>query len=73
MTRVDDWLERFESALKAGDADAAAALFAPESHWRDLVAFTWNVKTIEGRDGVADLLKARLDEHCAAASPWPDC
>jgi putative flavoprotein involved in K+ transport len=33
-------LERFESALKARDADAAAALFAPDGYWRDLVAFT---------------------------------
>ncbi|MFS8102249.1 NAD(P)/FAD-dependent oxidoreductase [Lentzea alba] len=55
---VDDWLARFESALKARDADAVAALFAPDSYWRDLVAFTWNVKTVEGRDGVTDLVKS---------------
>lgn len=55
---VNEWLERFESALQARDADAAAALFAPDSYWRDLVAFTWNVKTAEGRDAVADLVKA---------------
>ena len=47
---------RFESALKARDVAAAARLFATESYWRDLVAFTWNLKTVEGRDGVADLL-----------------
>ena len=36
----------------------APALFATECYWRDLVAFTWNLKTVEGRDGVADLLGA---------------
>ena len=56
QARVDAWLARFESALKARDVEAAAALFATESYWRDLVAFTWNLKTVEGRDGVADLL-----------------
>ncbi|HEX7841839.1 MAG TPA: NAD(P)/FAD-dependent oxidoreductase [Kofleriaceae bacterium] len=58
--RVNGWLARFEAALAARDIDAAAALFAPESFWRDLVAFTWNLKTVEGPGGVADLLRATL-------------
>ena len=36
---------------------AAAALFATDSYWRDLVAFTWNITTVEGRAGVTDLLE----------------
>ncbi|XVV15661.1 flavin-containing monooxygenase [Actinoplanes sp. CA-131856] len=60
--RAEDWLGSFEAALKARDAQAAAALFAPESFWRDLVAFTWNITTVEGRDGVADMLAATLDQ-----------
>ena len=36
---------------------AAAALFATDSYWRDLVAFTWNLKTVEGTSGVTDLLE----------------
>jgi len=59
--RVQDWLTRFESALTAGDVDAAAALFAPESYWRDLVSFSWNITTVEHPAGVADLLHATLD------------
>ncbi|GIM90558.1 FAD-dependent oxidoreductase [Paractinoplanes toevensis] len=60
--RVDDWLASFESALRARDVQAAAGLFAPDGFWRDLVAFTWNITTVEGRDGVADLLSATLEE-----------
>jgi putative flavoprotein involved in K+ transport len=59
--RVDTWLGQFEAALKARDVDAAAGMFATDSYWRDLVAFTWNIKTVEGREGVADLLSACLD------------
>jgi len=59
--RVDAWLARFESALKARDIEAAAAMFATESYWRDLVSFTWNLKTVEGPRGVADMLGDTLD------------
>ncbi len=59
-TEVDHWLSRFDEALARGDAAGAAELFADESYWRDLVAFSWNFKTVEGRSGVEDLLGATL-------------
>ena len=59
---TDAWLSAFQQALTARDADAAAALFAADSYWRDIVAFTWNITTVEGGAGVADLLRATLDE-----------
>ncbi len=58
--RVDAWLQAFETALTQRDVDAAAGLFGTDSFWRDLVAFTWNLKTVEGREGVSDMLHARL-------------
>ncbi|QNG18704.1 NAD(P)/FAD-dependent oxidoreductase [Rhodococcus triatomae] len=58
--RVDAWLTRFEAALKAQDVPAASALFATDSYWRDLVSFTWNIKTVEGRDEIEEMLRARL-------------
>jgi putative flavoprotein involved in K+ transport len=57
---VDQWLASFDEALTAGDPAAAAALFLEDSYWRDLVAFTWNIKTVEGRDGVEDMLTETL-------------
>ncbi|MGO1318665.1 MAG: flavin-containing monooxygenase [Galactobacter sp.] len=56
-----EWLGRFESALSARDLDAASACFQAESFWRDLVAFTWNLTTVENPDGVADLLKVNVE------------
>jgi putative flavoprotein involved in K+ transport len=60
--RMTAFLGKFEAALAAGDIDAAAAMFAGESYWRDLVAFTWNIKTMEGRDQVRDMLSHCLNQ-----------
>ena len=43
-------LDQLNAALEAGDAEAAAALFEPQGFWRDLVAFTWNLRAMEGRE-----------------------
>jgi len=58
---VAGWLASFEDALAAGDPEAAAELFGASSFWRDLVAFTWNLKTVEGPEGVKDMLASTLD------------
>ena len=58
--RVDAWLVDFEAALAARDIEGVVRKFATDSFWRDLVAFTWNIKTVEGRDGIAAMLTARL-------------
>jgi putative flavoprotein involved in K+ transport len=59
-TEVDQWLSSFDEALTAGDAAAASELFLDDSYWRDLVAFTWNIKTVEGPGGVQDMLEHTL-------------
>ena len=59
--RLQTFLAKFDAALAAGDADAAVEMFAKDSYWRDLVAFTWNIRTMEGRDEVRDMLA-----HCLA-------
>lgn len=59
--RVAGWLDRFGRALAHGDARAASGLFADECYWRDLVSFTWNIKTMEGRAQIADMLAATLE------------
>jgi putative flavoprotein involved in K+ transport len=57
---VDQWLSRFDQALTHGDSAAAAELFGEPSYWRDLVSFTWNIKTVEGRGGVREMLDHTL-------------
>ncbi len=57
---VAKWLTDFEQALSGADIDAATQLFIETSYWRDLVTFTWNITTLEGRDGIAAMLEANL-------------
>ncbi|WP_225781997.1 NAD(P)/FAD-dependent oxidoreductase [Xenophilus sp. Marseille-Q4582] len=57
---VQALLDRLNHALARRDAQAAAALFATESYWRDLVLLTWNIKTMEGQAAVQHMLDAQF-------------
>ena len=58
---VTEWLADFDNALTAGDLDTAAGLFGADSYWRDLIAFSWNIVTVEGPAGVRDMLGETLE------------
>jgi putative flavoprotein involved in K+ transport len=58
--RVQAFLDKFGAALEAGRIEETVAMFAEECYWRDLVCFTWNIKTVEGRDQVGDMLQSQL-------------
>jgi len=54
------FLDAFGDALSRGDIAAATDMFEDDCYWRDLVSFTWNLKTVEGKDQVADMLTHQL-------------
>ncbi len=58
--KVETWLAKFNDALEREDIAALTALFATDSYWRDLVALTWNIRTMEGRDAIGDMAAATL-------------
>jgi putative flavoprotein involved in K+ transport len=60
ITEVDRVLSALNDALTSGDATGAADLFTDDSYLRDLVTFTWNIKTMEGKAAIADMLSAQL-------------
>ncbi len=60
--RITTWLTRFGEALGSGDIAAAVSLFQDECYWRDFLSLTWNIKTIEGRDAIAEMLSATLSQ-----------
>ena len=62
MQRATRWLHELERALAAGSVSSAVSLFGSECFWRDMVAFTWNIKTMEGKDQIAAFLSATLAE-----------
>ena len=59
-TEAADWLDAFARALSSGDVAAATSLFGDECYWRDLIAFSWNIATFEGREAIAGMLDATL-------------
>ena len=59
-------IARLGEAFASGDADRAADLFGRTCYWRDLLAFTWNIRTFEGRDQIRETLASRLPEVGAA-------
>ncbi|MCX7201149.1 MAG: FAD-dependent oxidoreductase, partial [Burkholderiales bacterium] len=62
------WLQSFAAALSAGRIDDAASLFVEDGLWRDLVSFTWTIRTSDGQAAIRDMLKATLAS--ARPSNW---
>ena len=60
QARVSTWLAKFGGALEARDIEALKGCFAEDCYWRDLVSFTWNIKTMEGRDAIGDMAAKAL-------------
>ncbi len=55
---AETWLQGFEAALHSRDADRIAPLFQSDCHWRDVLAFTWHLSSVRGRDAVGAALAA---------------
>ena len=62
---ADTWLARFEDALRKPGDGALNFLFLPDSSWRDILALSWNIQTIDGADAVI----AELKRHAGRAAP----
>ena len=60
--QTQSFLDDFGGALASGDVDRATNMFLNDCYWRDLVAFTWNLKTVEGPDAVRDMLQSQLSQ-----------
>ena len=59
--RATTWVSAFEKAINMQDVAAAVGMFDDaECFWRDLIFFTWNNKTSEGKHEIGDMLKATL-------------
>jgi putative flavoprotein involved in K+ transport len=61
--RVERWLAHFDAALQSESRASIASLFAPEGHWRDLLAFTWSITP---KQGAADIARLMVETQPAA-------
>lgn len=59
-TKIDTALAKLGKALESGNIEAAVNLFQAECYWRDLVTFTWNLKTLEGHGEIRSMLTRQL-------------
>jgi len=61
---VQAWLAQFEQALR--DEAALKGLFTADGYWRDVLAFTWDIETVHGRDAIARALSAQAERIAAS-------
>lgn len=52
------WLAQLDRTLAQSDLVGAVALFGDEYYGRDLIAFTWNIVTLESREAIREMLAA---------------
>jgi hypothetical protein len=57
---AEAWLGDFGAALAAGDAACIARLFAADCHWRDILAFAWDLRTTSSAAAIADRMVLAL-------------
>ncbi len=62
---AEAWLGDLGAALASGEVARIAALFAEECHWRDILAFTWDLRTTSGGAAIA----LRMAESLARMAP----
>src|SRR3954469_3527349 len=72
LDRTDDlsaaaqhWLANFETAIAKCDEVQLNSLFHRESYWRDVLALSWTLQTINGADAIVRDIK----DHAGRASP----
>src|SRR5713226_10730105 len=62
---TENWLAQFEAALAEPGDGALETLFHSDSYWRDVLALSWNIQTING----ADAILRELRTHARRATP----
>jgi len=60
-TQLAAWVESLGERLAQRDLDGTLNLFSEECYWRDLLLFSWNLVTLEGKPAIRDMLEKRLD------------
>jgi cation diffusion facilitator CzcD-associated flavoprotein CzcO len=62
---AENWLAQFENALTKPDPVLLKTLFHPDSFWRDVLALSWNIQTLNG----AGPILHELNSRAAGAAP----
>ena len=57
---IRDVLSALNNAMEKQDPTSILAQFHEDCHWRDLIAFTWNIKAMSGKEAIKEMLDAQL-------------
>src|SRR5882757_694414 len=63
---ADNWLVQFEDALASPDDVLLKPLFHPDSYWRDVLALSWNIQTVNR----AFAILGELPAHARRSAPY---
>src|SRR2546423_15019541 len=64
-TAAENWLAQFEDAIAKRDEALLRSLFHPESYWRDVLALSWNIQTVNRAFAIIEELPA----HARRSAP----
>jgi len=56
QTKAQRVLDALNQGLERADFQGVADLFQDDCYWRDLVSLTWNIRTMEGKPQILDML-----------------
>ncbi|GIT19754.1 MAG: hypothetical protein CM1200mP39_25600 [Dehalococcoidia bacterium] len=56
--QVTEWLLMFEEGVSSPSFDIVRDLFHEDCHWRDLLALTWQVKTVSGLTNILSMIQS---------------
>ena len=61
QTKAQRVLDAINQALEQSDYPALVDQFQDDCYWRDLVSLTWNIKTMEGKTQILDMLESQAE------------
>src|SRR3984957_15078648 len=59
---LSSWIAQFSRAVEARDLQSIGGMFADRSYWRDILAFTWDLRTFEGKEQILHMLDRTLTD-----------
>jgi putative flavoprotein involved in K+ transport len=62
---ADNWLAQFEEALARPDDGLLDTLFHADSYWRDVLALSWNIQTVNGAGAILKQLRGHASSAAA--------
>ncbi|KAG1724272.1 FAD/NAD(P)-binding domain-containing protein [Suillus lakei] len=61
VEEANKWFSAFVDAIRTSDITSIVDLFHETGSWKDVVALTWSLRTLGGKNNIKRLLDARLE------------